>query len=60
MKVDLSSISGVEIVCGNPEHCIRLLQLLHQVSDMMGDEEDGDEDEDRSPDMDDDDIIKAE
>jgi len=25
LKVDLSALSGVEIVCGNPEHCIRLL-----------------------------------
>ena len=40
LKVDLSALSGVEIVCGNPEHCIRLLQLIQDLTQLMTEEED--------------------
>jgi hypothetical protein len=50
LKVDLSALSGVEIVCGNPEHCIRLLQLIQDLTVMMAEEE-GDEDEEEMGDM---------
>jgi len=38
---DMSHIRGDEIVNGNPEHCINLLQILQQISSasMMQDEE---------------------
>lgn len=45
LKADLSALSGVEIVCGNPEHCIRLLQLIQDLTYMMAEEEEGDEPE---------------
>lgn len=35
LKCDLSHISGEQIVEGNPEHCINLLQLVHEISVMM-------------------------
>ena len=39
LKVDLEHIKGEEIVNGNPEHCINLLQLIYQLS--MGINEEG-------------------
>jgi hypothetical protein len=38
---DMSHIRGDEIVNGNPEHCINLLQILQQISSasMIQDEE---------------------
>jgi hypothetical protein len=39
LNYDLSHISGKEIVAGNPEHCINLLQLCNEISLMMGQEE---------------------
>ena len=41
LKYDLSHISGKEIVSGNPEHCINLLQLVQEISLMMENKEDG-------------------
>lgn len=44
LKYDLSHIRGEEIVSGNPEHCINLLQLVQEISMMLeakGDEEGG-------------------
>lgn len=35
LKYDLSHIKGEEIVNGNPEHCINLLQLAKEISLMM-------------------------
>ena len=35
LKYDLSHIRGDEIVNGNPEHCINLLQLAKEISCMM-------------------------
>ena len=35
LKYDLSHIKGEEIVGGNPEHCINLLQLVQEISLMM-------------------------
>ena len=35
LKYDLSHITGSEIVSGNPEHCINLLQLAKEISCMM-------------------------
>jgi hypothetical protein len=35
LKYDLSHIKGTEIVSGNPEHCINLLQLAKEISLMM-------------------------
>ena len=35
LKYDLSHIKGDEIVNGNPEHCINLLQLAKEISLMM-------------------------
>lgn len=35
LKHDLSHIRGEEIVAGNPEHCINLLQLVHEISVML-------------------------
>lgn len=46
LNYDLSHISGREIVAGNPEHCINLLQLCNEISLMMGQE--GDEMEESS------------
>ena len=48
LKVDLSALSGLEIVCGNPEHCIRLLQLIQDITVLMAEEE-GDDPSDASP-----------
>ena len=51
LKYDLSHIKGTEIVGGNPEHCINLLQLVQEISLMMvekkeeGEEEDGGQDD---------------
>lgn len=41
LMYDMSHISGDEIVNGNPEHCINLLQILQQISSasMMQDDE---------------------
>lgn len=35
LKFDLSHIKGEEIVNGNPEHCINLLQLVQEISVML-------------------------
>lgn len=35
LKYDLSHIKGDEIVSGNPEHCINLLQLVQEISVML-------------------------
>ena len=35
LKYDLSHIRGDEIVNGNPEHCINLLQLVLEISNML-------------------------
>ena len=35
LKYDLSHIKGEEIVNGNPEHCINLLQLVQEISVMI-------------------------
>jgi hypothetical protein len=35
LKYDLGHIRGDEIVAGNPEHCINLLQLAKEISSMM-------------------------
>ena len=43
LKCDLSSISGVEIVTGNAEHCIELLKLLLELSLELNEEEDEEE-----------------
>jgi len=43
LNYDLSHISGKEIVAGNPEHCINLLQLCNEISLMMGQEADENE-----------------
>lgn len=51
LKVDLSSISAVEIIMGNPEHCIQLLQLLQEITIMM-DEDAGEDNEDDDDDGD--------
>jgi hypothetical protein len=59
LKYDLSHIKGAEIVAGNPEHCINLLQLVQEISVMLdgsgggsatgnqlaGDNDDSDEDD---------------
>lgn len=40
LNVDLEHIKGEEIVNGNPQHAINLLQLIYQLSmGMEGDEE---------------------
>ena len=39
LKHDLSHIKGTEIVNGNPEHCINLMQLVQEISLMLGKEE---------------------
>lgn len=36
---DMNHIRGDEIVNGNPEHCINLLQILQQISMMQDDSE---------------------
>ena len=35
LRYDLSHIRGDQIVSGNPEHCINLLQLAKEISMMM-------------------------
>ncbi len=40
LKYDLSHIKGEEIVQGNPEHCINLLQLVQEISQMMAEKTD--------------------
>jgi hypothetical protein len=35
LKYDLNHIKGEEIVNGNPEHCINLLQLAKEISLMI-------------------------
>jgi len=53
LTFDMSHIKGEEIVSGNPEHCINLLQILQQISaaSMAQGESDedgaGEQDEDR-------------
>ena len=39
LKYDLSHIRGQEIVEGNPEHCINLLQLVDEISGMLQNKE---------------------
>lgn len=39
LKIDLSHIKAEEIIMGNPEMCIELLQIIYKVSEMLGDEE---------------------
>lgn len=46
LKVDLSHIRAEEIIMGSPEMCIELLQLIHRLSLMMLEEEEGEGDED--------------
>ena len=43
----MNHIRGDEIVNGNPEHCINLLQILHQISSasLINDDEDDDDEE---------------
>jgi hypothetical protein len=41
LKYDLSHIKGEEIVSGNPEHCINLLQLVLEISTMLENNEGG-------------------
>ena len=42
-RQDLSHISGLEIACGDPDHCLELLQIMHQLTVMMAEEdEEGD------------------
>ena len=31
----LRHISGLEIACGNPDHCLELIQLIHQLTQVM-------------------------
>ena len=45
MKYDLSHIKGEEIVSGNPEHCINLLQLVQEISVMLNAKEGAAEEE---------------
>ncbi len=45
LKYDLSHIKGEEIVSGNAEHCINLLQLVHEISLMIADKAEGEEGE---------------
>jgi hypothetical protein len=47
----MSHIVGLEIVNGNPEHCINLLQILQQISMMKDDSEnlESGKDNNRSP-----------
>lgn len=35
LKYDLTHIKGEEIVNGNPEHCINLLQLVQEIAVMI-------------------------
>jgi len=35
LMYDLEHINGEQIVMGNPEHCINLLQLAKEISCMM-------------------------
>ena len=42
LKYDLNHIKGEEIVKGNPEHCINLLQLCKEISMMIGQEQQDD------------------
>ena len=46
LKVDLSHIRAEEIIMGSPEMCIELLQLIHRLSLMMLEEEEGEGEED--------------
>lgn len=41
LKYDLSHIRGEEIVNGNPEHCINLLQLVQEISVMLQNKAEG-------------------
>ncbi|CDW83002.1 UNKNOWN [Stylonychia lemnae] len=45
IKVDLTAISGPEIIMGNPIHCIQLLELLHDLTARLGDEGSEEDDE---------------
>ena len=47
LQYDMSHISGEEIISGNPEHCINLLQILQQISSasMLQDGEEDEEEE---------------
>ena len=40
MRADLSHISGIEIACGNPDHCLELLQIIHQLTVVMAEQDD--------------------
>ena len=46
LHVDLEHIKGEEIVNGNPQHCINLLQLIYQLSMGIQDENEEDQNED--------------
>lgn len=46
LKYDLSHIKGWEIVQGNPEHCINLLQLVQEISVMLNNKEGAEGEED--------------
>jgi len=41
LKYDLSHIRGDEIVNGNPEHCINLLQLVQEIAQMINNKQGG-------------------
>lgn len=41
LKYDLSHIRGDEIVSGNPEHLINLLQLVQEISVMLENKDEG-------------------
>ena len=53
MKYDLSHIKGDEIVNGNPEHCINLLQLVLEISNMLENNKDADDEEEEEIQVDD-------
>jgi len=38
-KQDLSHVSGLEIARGDPDHCLELLQIIHQLTVMMAEED---------------------
>ena len=48
LKYDLSHIKGEEIVNGNPEHCINLLQLVQEISVMIQSKNNNNNNGDRS------------
>lgn len=38
-RQDLSHVSGLEIARGDPDHCLELLQIIHQLTVMMAEED---------------------